>query len=173
MPTIDWTALARHVGSIDDSGQQRSGTDFARAALEQIVTPEVFVSAVDHYVSGRPGGELARSVLWHCHPWYAMERCHELYTSSSDLDVRERAIELLRVVADRRALPWIAQYLEDPNPVIQAWGAGIVDQLLYSDLVEREECDALLRQMETHSNASVRERLRFIQQFLAEREETP
>jgi hypothetical protein len=118
MATVDWTELARRLGSSSESGNEHSGTDLARAALEEIAGPEVYRSAVDHYVSGAAGGELARSVLWHVHPWSAMQRCHELYETSADLFIRRRAVELLRVVADRRALPWIAAYLADPDPEI-------------------------------------------------------
>jgi hypothetical protein len=79
---------------------------------------------------------------------------------------------LLRVVADSRAVPWIATYLADGDPEIQSWGAGIVDQLLFSDLVEPEDCESLLQAMAQHPNESVRERHAVIVHFLADREKT-
>jgi hypothetical protein len=168
---VDWTELALRVGSLDASGEH-SGTHLARAALEEIIGPHVFREAVDHYVSGAPGGELARSVLWHCRPWSAMQRCHELYTATSDLEVRRRSVELLRVVADRRALPWVAEYLANPDMEIQGWGAGIVDQLLWSELVDPEDCEFLLVVIENHPNEAVRERGAFIKEFMGNRETT-
>jgi hypothetical protein len=156
-PKIDWTALAQHLGSLQASGEEPSGSEQARAALESIVGADVFRSAVDHYVSNEAGAELVRSVLWFVHPWSAMQRCHELFLSAAETEKRRSAIELLRVVADRRALPWISEYLTDPDPKIQFWGAGIVDQLIYSGLVELEECEAILAIMKTHPHERIRE----------------
>ena len=167
--TIDWTGLARTLGSIRESGDEHSGSELARLALERITGADVFRSAVDHYVTGAPGSELARSVLWQVHPWSGMQRCHEIYLSGRDLEVRRRAVELLRVVADRRALPWVAGYLEDADPLIQAWAAGIVDQLLFADLADVAECEPLLRLMVDHANQQVRERHAFILEYLAQR----
>jgi hypothetical protein len=170
MPTIDWTDLARRLGSLEESGGEHAGSGMAREALEEIVDADVFRSAVDHYLSGSPGGELARHVLWLTHPWPAMQRCHQIYSEDPDVEARRRAIELLRVVADRRALPWIAACLADPDPQIQYWGAGIVDQLLFSGLVEEEECESLLRAMADHPHEGVRKQHAYIRQYLAQRE---
>jgi HEAT repeat protein len=101
-----------------------------------------------------------------------MQRCHELYTATSDLEVRRRSVELLRVVADRRALPWVAEYLANPDMEIQGWGAGIVDQLLWSELVDPEDCEFLLVVIENHPNEAVRERGAFIKEFMGNRETT-
>lgn len=167
MAWVDWAGMAERLGAVD-----RSGTSFALRALEEIVGKDVFRSAVEHYVSGGRGGELARSVLWHCRPWSAMQRCQELYASDADLDVRRSAVELLRVVADQRALAWIAPYLEDPDPHIQLWGAGVLDQLLWSNLVNVDDCKLLLQAMEIHPNEGVRERHAFVMRYLAQRETT-
>jgi HEAT repeat protein len=154
---IDWNALANRLDAFANPNSEGSGSDVARAALEEIIGPENLRAAVDHYVSRAPGAELARSVLWQIHPWSAMQRCHELFLTSLDLDVRRSAIELLRVVADKRALPWISDYLADPDPRIQVWGAGIIDQLLYSGLIELEDCEPLLQTMAAHANPKILE----------------
>ena len=145
----------------------------ARLALEEIVGPEIFRSAVDHYVLQAPGFELARHILWLVHPWSAMQRCHEIYSGAGDPETRRRAIELLRVVADRRALPWIGRYLADADRDIQSWAAGIVDQLLFAGLVEIEEAASLLRAMKEHPHEGVREQHASIVQYLSERNDRP
>jgi HEAT repeat protein len=154
--TTDWTALAARLGVLRDE-RETSGVEHARLALETIVGADVLRSAVDHYVSSAPGAELARSVLSLLHPWSAMQRCHELFLGGADIEVRRAAIELLRVVADDRALPWIAEYLADPDPKIQFWGAGILDQMIYSGLVELEQCEAVLELMKAHPHERIRE----------------
>ena len=168
MPTIDWTDLAQRLRSI--GAGEHAGSRMARLALEEIIGQEIFRSAVDHYITLAPGYELARHVLWLIHPFSAMARCHEIYTDSPNLDERRAAIELLRVVADGRALRWVSMYLNDPDDQIQCWAAAIVDQLLWSNLVEVEECETLLRMMAEHPHEGVREKHAFVMRYLAERE---
>src|SRR5438132_12969587 len=111
MSKIDWTDLARRLGSIESPGSEHAGSIMARVAVEELLGPEVFRSAVDHYVTRAPGAELARHILWLLHPWSAMERCQEIYISECDIDKRRNAVELLSVVADQRALAWVGTYL--------------------------------------------------------------
>jgi hypothetical protein len=99
-----------------------------------------------------------------------MERCHEICRNSENAESRRTAVELLRVVADRRVLPWVRGYLEDADVSVQYWAAGIIDQLLWSNLAELEECANLLEEMSRHPHAGVQERATFIRSFLRERE---
>ena len=100
-----------------------------------------------------------------------MQRCYEIYHSDADVETKVSAIELLRVVADRRALAWVEGFLADPNPGIQIWGMGVLDQLLWSRLVDTEECEELLRAGRAHQNEQVRKTEAFIQSYLREREQ--
>ena len=119
---IDWEKLARNIGSICNDCSEHSATSLACQAIEMIMGFDVWRSAVDHYISHKPGYELARSILWHIHPLSGMERCYELYNNSDDIDTRRSAVELLRVVADGRVLPWIPRFLTDSDDSIQLWG---------------------------------------------------
>jgi hypothetical protein len=157
---IDWQALAERLQTIaTKNGETRTevgGTALARAAIAWLIEPERLATAVDHYVSLNPGFELARSVLWLLHPWAAMVRCREIATSDVDVNRRRSAVELLRVVADGRALPWVQDFLADPDEETQVWAIGIVDQLLFSRLIEPEACADLLAVAQIHDNARVR-----------------
>jgi hypothetical protein len=165
---IDWERLAQRLGSLHSDGES-GGSDLARKALEEILGSSVWRNAVDHYVADKPGYELARSVLWLIHPWAAMERCYEIYRTSQDTETRRNAVALLRVVADRRALSWVDEFLNDSDPGVQNWGAGMVDQLLWSELVEPEECQELLEKMKQHPNEHLRETATWIESFLQKR----
>ena len=169
---IDW----QHVGEVIRSREDRpdwkllsGSTELACAALEYIIGAERLSASVDHYVSGGAESELARSVLWRLHPWAAMRRCYEIYSTAAEIEDRRSAVELLRVVADRRVLPWIPQFLSDQDPGIQAWGIGVLDQLLWSRLVEPEECQKTLEIAEQHTNPDVRDKAAFIREFLEAR----
>ncbi len=168
---IDWAALARSLGTIRDNGES-AGSDVACKALELIIGPPAIRTAVDYYISQNTGAELARHVLWRLRPWSAMQRCYEIYESSDDIDERRSAVELLRVVADARVLPWVERFFDDPDDGIQIWGAGVVDQLLWSNLVDPEDCKQLLDRMATHPNSNVRDTHEFISNYLKSREES-
>lgn len=162
---INWSEIARGIGAQDGCGS----TQMARLALEQILGEDALREMVDYYISQQPASELVRHVLWLLHPWSAMQRCYEIYKGNAPLEDRMSAVELLRVVADSRALQWIAEFLGDSDPAIQGWGVGVLDQLLWSHLVEQEDCSALLEQARMHSNPSVRDKASFIDTFLKDR----
>ena len=165
---IDWEALATDLSSIQaQSGGrrvERGGHSLAIAAVERLLGPDQFVAAVDYYVSMRPGFELARSVLALLHPWVAMLRCRELAGSSPDVVVRRAAVELLRVVADARVLPWIDDFLDDADPYIQTCGILVLDRLLLADLADHSDCEAILARARLHHNRAVREAVSEIDQ---------
>jgi len=148
-----------------------AGSDAARLALEMILGEDALKACVDYYVADGPASELVRSVLWLLRPWSAMARCRELATLPNRIETRRSAVELLRVVADRRALPWVAEFLEDEDAQVQSWGIGILDQLLCSNQIEPEEAEVLLQQAVRHENGAVRERAEFIRGFLRDRRE--
>ena len=164
---IDWRALAERLGTLRADGES-GGSALGRQALEVILGAGALRAAVDYYVARLPGAELARSVLALLQPWPAMERCLEVWRGDADLDARRAAAELLRVIADRRALEWVPEFLRDRDEGVQTWGAGIVDQLLWSGQVDAE-CGTLLEEMQGHPNPGVRRYAELIGEFLARR----
>lgn len=165
---IDWEGLAEQLGLLTETGEQGS-SEAAKGALELIIGEAALRASVDHYLAERPGSELARHVLARIKPGSAMTYCYELFRGADRLEDRRAAVELLRAVADRRALPWVAEFLADDDTHIQSWGIGVLDQLLWSNLIEPDEAEALLQEAEDHSNEAVKERVHFIREYLLER----
>src|SRR5262249_7708225 len=126
-------------------------------------------TAVDHYVAGLPGSELARSVLSLLRPWAAARRCLGIYDGSTHAERRRSPVGLLRGGADAPILGRGADFLADADDGVQVWGAGVVDQLLWNDLASAAECAALLEAMQRHPNERVREQTEFIHSYLASR----
>src|SRR5258708_27682206 len=100
-----------------------------------------------------------------------MRYCYEIFKSARAIEDRRASVELLRVVADRRALAWVVEFLDDQDAEIQSWGVGVVDQLLWSNLIESEEAEDLLQKSEQHENKAVREWAEFVRGFLRARAE--
>lgn len=165
---INWQALASQLGTLRENGES-SGGQVACEAIEILLGENNLRHAVDYYISGKPGSELARSVLWQIRPFSAMQYCYDIYHSDAPIEHRRLAVELLRVVADERAINWIDEFLNDDDAGIQSWGVGVLDQLLWSELVEPEDVEYLLAKAEKHTNVGVRERIEFIRGFLKDR----
>jgi len=66
-------------------------------------------------------------------------------------------------------MTWISEFLEDEDALVQVWGIGVLDQLLWSNLIETESAEMLLRTAEQHRNHSVREQAAFIRSYLDSR----
>lgn len=162
---INWKELAIQVNSLSKRGEFVSG-DMAKQAIELLIGENNIRDAVDYYIEGKPGSELARAVLWRIHSPAAMNRCYEIYKSPADIETRRLAIELLRVAADRQVLNWINEFLKDEDTGIQAWGIGVLDQLVTSNLIDDEDAEPLLLIAEAHHNFHVREKAAEIRALL-------
>jgi hypothetical protein len=155
----NWSNIAKEVGAIDENGQEYSSSQMARKAIEILLGKDNLKEAVRYYVAHKSGSELLRGVLWQLHPYSAMEECYRIFKESNDLDQKIDAVELLRVVADKRVLKWVPEFLEHENSGIQNWGIGIVDQLLFSHLCDEEDVAEILHQASNHPSKYVREKV--------------
>ena len=162
MSSIDWKALAETLGTITyGSGghQEQGGSKIAADALIAIIGDEALCDAVNHYVAGKPGAELARSVLCALQPPAAMDRCHEIFLTTDLEQNASLAINLLQGIADKRVLPWIADYLASDNIGVRLWAVGIVDQLLImNEDIEPAEAMPLIEMALRDADERVRDR---------------
>ena len=158
MDLDNWVNIAKEVEAIGENGYQFSSSQKAREAIEILLGKDNLKEAVRYYVAHKPGSELLRSVLWQLHPYSAMEECYRIFKESSNLDEKIDAVELLRVVADKRVLKWVPEFLEHENSGIQNWGIGIIDQLLFSHLCDDEDVVEILQQASKHHSQYVREK---------------
>ena len=161
MQSVDWRALADKLGTITWSEHGRSeqgGTQVACDAIAEILGDSVFRDAVDFYVSGAPGNEVARSVLMHLKPPAAMDRCREIFLAPSDEQEAADAINLLKMVADRRVVDWIPEFLASENVGVRVWTLGILDQLLVmQESISPEEAMPFFKQALADPSQTVRD----------------
>ena len=167
----NWESIAKEVGGIDENGQESSSSNKVREAIEVLLGKEFLKEAVRHYVSGGSGSELLRGVLWQLHPYSAMQECYRLFKTENDIQTKRDAVELLRVVADHRALKWVPEFLAYDDQGVQNWGIGVIDQLVLSDLCDVDDVSSILQIAKDHENVHVREKAEYILSMLAENEE--
>ncbi|WP_196161804.1 hypothetical protein [Reinekea sp. G2M2-21] len=171
MDLSNWVEIAKKLGAINEEGQENSSSDKAREAIELLLGEDFCRESVRHYVSLGAGRELLRGVLWQLHPFSAMDECYRIFKDAPDVQNKRDAVELLRVVADRRALNWVSEFLEYDDVGVQNWAIGIVDQLIFSELCEPEEVESILCIAASHSNEYVRDQEKNIRAMLASNEE--
>ena len=158
---IDWGRLAVSFDAVEFVSGRKG-----QLALAEVIGDDRLRASVDWYIAGRPGSELARFALWQIRPTAARDRCLEIWRSDGDPTRRQLAVELLRVVATAEDLELIEEFLGDDDPLVQVWGIGVLDQLVWSHQVEPEDAEPLLVLGATHSNADVRERCEFIREVI-------
>jgi hypothetical protein len=154
---VDWSVLARDMGTLIDDRSEIGGSDLGTQVIEHLLGSEFFEQAVEHYVRGQPGSELARSVLLRLRPWSGMKHCYEIFKTSKNSDERVMAVELLPYVGDRRVLGWIPEFLADSDETIQNLSMRIIEQLLYRHLVCDDDVKPFLEAALNHDRAYIRE----------------
>ena len=164
---IDWVSLGKQTGTLKESGGESVSTQDAQRAIEILIGEENLREFVDYYIDGKPGYELGRLVLRQFHPWSAMEYCYEIYKSDENPQRRMFAVELLRSIADKRALKWIDEFLDDENLQIQVLGICIIDYLNLKSLITLEDVEEILSKAERHSNPGVRETAQLIRKQIS------
>jgi len=156
-----WEEIAKSLGAISSSGEIGS-SHLANEALELILGKDNLQQAVHYYIQQKPGSELLRHLLWQIRPFSAMEECYKVFVTSNDVEDKITAVELLRVIADNRALPWVKEFLTSDIEGVQNWGIGIIDQLLFSRLCNHEDVSDILRDAVKHNNEYVRKQAKEI-----------
>ena len=153
----NWEDIARRVGAVVGEGEM-SSTPQVLQAIESILGEQNMRDAVHYYIDKRPGYELLRGLLWHLHSASAMDECYQVFRTADCLEDKQDAIELLRVVADDRVLPWISEFLAFDDEGIQYWGICIVDQLLFSEFCDLDEVQSIMDIALAHTRSSVRDK---------------
>jgi hypothetical protein len=160
---IDWGDLALRIGVDPNSG----GDHIARRAIASLLGEQALRRAVDWYVDRRPASEHARSVLWLLRPDAARARCMEIYRTDPDRERRRSAVELLRVVATADDLSLVGEFLADADPDIQIYGFDVLDQLLFTGVINADDAEPILQVAERHPNRQVRDTCTHLREYLA------
>jgi HEAT repeat protein len=76
-----------------------------------------------------------------------MERCLEIFRESADPQQAGHAIYILKMIADRRVLDWVPEFMASENEAVRVWTLGILDQLLVmQEAITPEEAAPFFKQ---------------------------
>jgi len=143
----DWKKLATQLGSLHDSGES-GGDSFAQQAFDEIFDDEWIESTVEYIVAFKPGEELAMNCLRYLHSAKATKYAYNIY-KLSDGERADRAVWLIKHLANPISFQWIEEFLNDSNVI--HWGIGVLDQLLWTEqLPFDDKAKALLELADIH-----------------------
>ena len=153
----------------DGTGEFYGGTQVAQLAVAELIGDQAWREAVRDYVAGDDAAEMIHSVLRLIRPAAAEQECLRLWREGTGSE-RSCAIELLRVTARPQVLALVPEFLADPDEEVQAWGASVLDQLVWDEVVEPEQAEHCLELMESHPAQHIRELAAWVREYVAERE---
>ena len=162
----DWKDLATQLGSLHDSGES-GGDSFAQQALDEILGEEWIESTVEYIVSFKCGQELAMNCLRYLHSTKATKYAYHVYKSSQG-ERADRAVWLIKHLANPMSFEWIEEFLNDSNVI--HWGIGVLDQLLWTEQVPYDDkAKALLELADKNTSGHSKSNTDFIRQYVEER----
>lgn len=149
---IDWESLSKQVLT----GTAYSSDD-ARRAIELILGEDFFEQAVNCFLDfePEPGWELAEGVVKFLGP-LGQKQCYEAYKNTSDPEKRQKAIYLIRHLANQRILKYIPEFLSDPDYDVQSNVAILLRTILEQEIAEQEDIIPILETLVDHPNEELR-----------------
>lgn len=163
----DWTKLATTLGMLPDEFTEYGGDKYAAKAFDEILGEEWIESTVEHIVSFKRGGELAMNCLCKLASDKAVNYTYHIYKTSAG-ERADRAVWLIKQLANPISLNWIEEFLKDINVI--HWGVGVLDQLLWTEQIQYDEkVKYLLELADKNSNGQLKGQIDFIKDYIIER----
>lgn len=101
-----------------------------------------------------------------------MERCREIFRSPANEQQAADAINLLKMVADRRVFEWIPEFMQSANEGVKVWTLGIIDQLMITqECVTAEEAMPFFKQALADPSENVKQQAKQFLETFGENEE--
>lgn len=162
----DWKELATQLGSLHDNGES-GGDSFAQQAFDEILGDEWIESTVEYIVAFKRGQELAMNCLRYLHSTKATKYAYHIYKSSEG-ERADRAVWLIKHIANPISFDWIEEFLNDNNVI--HWGIGVLDQLLWTEQIPYDDrAKSLLELADKNTNGQSKETTDFIRQYVEQR----
>lgn len=142
-------------------------SQYVSRAFETILGDEWIEDTVECAIEYGLGGELAMNCLRHIHSEKACIYAYNVYKSSTGERAR-MAIWLIKHLTNKISYPWVEDFLNDKN--VMDWGLGVLDQLLWGQIIEYDEnVERLLQLAHINSKGGLDELIQFIRDYLKDR----
>jgi hypothetical protein len=135
----DWQALSKKLGVLnDDNSESYQGINSSQA-LEEILGDEWLQHAVDTFIEGTPGNELAIKTLRYISSPKAAAMAYRIYNDNKDTD-QQKASLAVWALSDIRT-PLAMDYVEEimTQPKYEGIALGVFRNLVFDHLYWFEE----------------------------------
>jgi hypothetical protein len=135
----DWQALSKKLGMLkDDNSESYTGINSSQA-LEEILGDEWLQHALDTFIEGKPGNELAIKTLRFISSTKAAKMAYKIYTDNKDTD-RQKASLAVWALSDIRtklSMDYAEEIIERPE--YEGIAVGVLRNLIFDHLHLFEE----------------------------------
>jgi hypothetical protein len=135
----DWQALSKKLGLLKDDGSELYQGINSSQALEEILGDEWLQHAVDTFIAGTPGNELAIKTLRFIYSPKAAAMAFNIYNEHKDTNFEKAniAIWALSDIRTKDSLDYVEEILKHPKYEVPAF--GILRNLIFDHLQWFEE----------------------------------
>jgi hypothetical protein len=135
----DWQELSKKLGVLkNDNSEMYQGINSSQA-LEEILGDEWLQHALDTFIDGEPGNELAIKTLRFISSTKAAEMAYKIYSDNKDTNQQKASLAIwaLSDIRTEKSMDYVEEIIERPE--YEAIAVGVLRNLIYDHLHLFEE----------------------------------
>jgi hypothetical protein len=135
----NWQALSKKLGVLKEDGSELYQGVNSSEALEEILGDEWLQDAVDTFIEGTPGNELAIKTLRFISSTRAAEMAYKIYTDNKDIDQQKASLAVwaLSDIRTEKSMDYVEEIIERPEYEVIA--VGVLRNLIFDHIHLFEE----------------------------------
>jgi hypothetical protein len=148
--TTDWEALALKMGILKPDGSESYLGQYEYNALEEILGDEWIQHAVDTFIEGRKGNELAIKTVRHLHSKKAAEYAFKVFNDHKNTDIQKANLAIFAMcdILHPLCMTYVETFLTEEKYVNT--GLWLMRQLLFDSVIfyDKKQLNAMLKKAE-------------------------
>jgi hypothetical protein len=145
--TTNWEALATKMGVLKPDGSESYLGQYEYNALEEILGDEWIQHAVDTFINGEKGNELAIKTVRHLHSKKAAEYAFKVFNEHKNTDIQKANLAIFAMcdILHPLCMTYVETFLADAQ--YANTGLWLMRQLLFDSIIfyDKKELNALLK----------------------------
>jgi hypothetical protein len=153
----DWQALSKKLGVLKEDGSEMYQGINSSQALEEILGDEWLQDAIDTFIEGKPGNELAIKTLRFIYSPKAAAMAFKIYNDNKDIDSQKASLAVwaLSDIRTRESLDYVEEIIKRPE--YEAAAFSVLRNLIFDclQLFEGNRLLGILDSVSENFNADV------------------
>jgi hypothetical protein len=145
--TTDWEALALKMGILKPDGSESHLGQYEYNALEEILGDEWIEHAVDTFIEGRKGNELAIKTVRHVNSKKAAEYAFKVFNDHKNTDIQKANLAIFAMcdILHPMCMTYVETFLADVK--YADTGLWLMRQLLFDSVIfyEKKQLNTMLK----------------------------